>query len=108
MAKYVSVSEEVFVALAAPTRGAVIRRPGPGPASVGELARALPVILPSFMKHVRTLEASGPIRTVKPGRVRMCTLDRGRRALVDDWLGRLWEARTAGLERLVAEQEESS
>ncbi|MEO3822623.1 hypothetical protein [Actinomadura sp. B10D3] len=49
------------------------------------------------MKHVRTLEANGLIRTVKSGRVRTCVLNRERLGLVDDWLAeqrRIWEERT--------------
>lgn len=109
MAKYSEGLDEVLVALADPTRRAVVRRLGEGSASVGELARPFDMTLPSFMKHVRTLETSGLIRTTKTGRVRTCTLDRGRLALVDDWLGEqraIWEGRTDRLERLVTQQEE--
>jgi DNA-binding transcriptional ArsR family regulator len=111
MAKCVAELDEVFVALADPTRRAVVRRLGAGPASVGELARPFPIALPSFLKHVRTLESSGLIRTAKSGRVRTCTLDRDRLALVDDWLAEqraIWEARTDRLERLVTNPEETS
>lgn len=102
--------DEVFLALADPTRRAVIRRLGTGPASVGDLARDHPMALPSFMKHVRTLEASGLIRTAKSGRVRTCVLNRERLQLVDDWLAaerRLWEARTDRLEALVTTPQET-
>ena len=107
MAKY-SALDEVFAALADPTRRAVIRRLGAGPASVGELAKPFPITLPSFMKHVRTLESSGLIRTRKSGRVRACTLNRGRLSLIEDWLAgerRLWERRTDRLEQFVTDQE---
>jgi DNA-binding transcriptional ArsR family regulator len=60
--------------------------------------------LPSFMKHIGALESSGLIRTAKHGRVRTCTLNRQRLALIDDWLARerrVWEGRTDRLERLV-------
>lgn len=100
----------LFVALADPTRRAVIQRLGRGPASVGELARSFPISLPSFMKHVRTLETSGLIRTVKSGRVRTCTLNRERLSIVEDWLTEqrdIWEARTDRLEQLVADLEET-
>lgn len=110
MAKY-GVLNEVFIALADPTRRAVIRRLGEGPASVGELAEPFPITLPSFMKHVRTLESSGLIRTSKSGRVRTCTLDRDRLALVDDWLAEqrlLWEQRTDRLEQFVTDDQENS
>ncbi|KAA5829479.1 metalloregulator ArsR/SmtB family transcription factor [Saccharopolyspora hirsuta] len=102
--------DDIFVALADPTRRDVIRRLGRGPTSVGELARPFPITLPSFMKHVRTLEASGLIRTSKSGRVRTCTLNRERLALVDDWLAeqrRAWEAATDRLEQLVTDLEET-
>ncbi|GAA3128581.1 metalloregulator ArsR/SmtB family transcription factor [Kribbella aluminosa] len=100
----------MFVALADPTRRRVIRRLGRGPASVGELAEEFPITLPSFLKHVRTLESNGLIRTVKVGRVRTCVLNRERLALVDDWLAeqrRTWEGRTDRLERFVIDEEES-
>lgn len=110
MDKYSQELDGVLVALADPTRRAVIRRLGNGPASVGELARAFPITLPSFMKHVRTLETNGLIRTAKVGRVRTCTLNRERLALVEDWLAeerRLWDARTDRLEQLVTNPEEA-
>jgi DNA-binding transcriptional ArsR family regulator len=109
MAQYSAELDGVFVALADPTRRGVIRHLGRGPASVGDLAREFPMTLPSFMKHVRTLEANGLIRTVKLGRVRTCVLNRDRLALVDGWLAeqrRIWEERTDRLERLVTDPEE--
>jgi len=111
MDNYSHELDTVFVALADPTRRAVIRQLGDGPASVGELAHAYPMALPSFMKHVRTLESCGLIHTSKSGRVRTCTLDRQRLALVDDWLAgerRHWEARTDRLEQLVTNTEETA
>jgi DNA-binding transcriptional ArsR family regulator len=110
MAQYSAQLDDVFVALADPTRRGVIRRLGHGPTSVGELAREFPMTLPSFMKHVRTLEASGLIRTAKAGRVRTCVLNRERLAVVEDWLAqqrRIWQARTDRLERFVTDPEES-
>jgi DNA-binding transcriptional ArsR family regulator len=110
MDKYSHELDGVFVALADPTRRAVVHQLGRGPESVGELARSFPITLPSFMKHVRTLEASGLIRTAKSGRVRTCTLNRERLALVDDWLAeerRVWEGRTDRLEQLVMKPEET-
>lgn len=94
----------VFLALADPTRRAVIHRLGQGPAAVGELARGATMTLPSFMKHVRMLESNGLIRTAKSGRVRTCELDRERLTVVEDWLAqqrRLWEERTDRLDQFV-------
>jgi DNA-binding transcriptional ArsR family regulator len=110
MANYSQSLDEVFVALADPTRREVIHRLGRGPASVGELARPFAITLPSFMKHVRTLEASGLIRTAKSGRVRTCTLNRERLALLDDWLAEqrlVWEDRADRLEQFLTNPKET-
>ncbi|MEV7609047.1 metalloregulator ArsR/SmtB family transcription factor [Microbacterium sp. NPDC089320] len=99
----------VFLALSDPTRREVIRILGAGPASVGELAQSFAMTLPSFMKHVHTLEGNGLIRSVKHGRVRTCSLDRDRLAVVGDWLDtqyRIWDARADRLDESAAEQEE--
>jgi DNA-binding transcriptional ArsR family regulator len=110
MAQYSTVLDGVFVALGDPTRRAVIRRLGRGPASVGELASEAPMTLPSFMKHVRVLESNDLIRTSKTGRVRTCALNRERLALVEDWLTEqreLWQDRTDRLEQFVTETEKN-
>ena len=101
--------DSVFAALADPTRRSMISRLGHGPASVGELARTSTMTLPSFMKHVHTLEASGLIHTSKVGRVRTCTLDRERLVVVDGWLAEqraIWEGRTDRLEQFATSRSE--
>ena len=111
MAHYSPVLDDVFAALADPTRRTVVGRLGRGPASVGELAQSASMTLPSFMKHVRTLERCGLIHTAKSGRVRTCTLDRTRLGVVDGWLAEqrtLWTGRTDRLEQLVTDPEERS
>jgi len=107
MAQYSEQLDGVFVALADPTRRAVIRRLGQAPSSVGELAREFPMTLPSFLEHVRTLETHGLSRTSKSGRVRTCVLDRERLALVEGWLAeqrRVWAERTDRLEQFVTDR----
>lgn len=111
MANYSDQVSGVFAALADPTRRAMIQRLGRGAASVGELARPFPIALPTLMKHVRALENCDLIRTSKSGRVRTCTLNRERLALLDDWLSEqrhIWESRTDRLERLVTRTQEES
>jgi DNA-binding transcriptional ArsR family regulator len=101
--------DATFFALADPTRRAVVRQLGRGPASVGDLAKDAPMTLPSFMKHVRVLESNGLIRTAKSGRVRTCELNRERFALVEDWLAeqrRVWVDRTDRLERFVTKEDQ--
>jgi DNA-binding transcriptional ArsR family regulator len=95
---------DIFQALADPTRRAVLSRLGQGPASVTELATPFDMALPSFMKHIRQLESSGLIRTRKIGRVRRCTIAKQPLARAESWLAAqraLWEGRTDRLEQFV-------
>ncbi len=104
MVKYSDELSEIFTALADPTRRAVVDRLGRGPATISELAAPLSISLPSFLKHVRTLEDCGLIRTRKSGRVRTCVLDERRLGLIDHWLDvqrRSWEAATDRLDAFV-------
>ena len=111
VAKYSPALDDVFSALADPTRRAVVAVLGRGPASVGELAQSASMTLPSFMKHVHTLERCGLIHTAKSGRVRTCMLNRKRLGVVDSWLAQqraVWEGRTDRLEQFVTNPEERS
>lgn len=104
MDQYHAQLNGVFLALADPTRRAVLSRLGTGPASISELARPFDMALPSFMKHIRFLEESGLIVTRKQGRVRTCAIEKQRFALVDGWLSEqraIWEGRTDRLELFV-------
>lgn len=105
MEQYLEQRNAVFTALASPIRRGVVRQLGHGPASVSELATAAPMTLPSFMKHIRALEASGLVRTSKVGRVRTCQLNRDGFDLVEDWLAEqrdVWQGRTDRLESFLA------
>ena len=104
MTNYLSALDTVFDSLADPTRRAVVRRLGRGPASVSELASDFPMALPSFLRHIRALEGSGLIRTRKSGRVRTCTLEHDRLAVIEGWLAEqraIWESRTDRLETFI-------
>ena len=108
MAQFQTQLDDIFQALADPTRRAVVGRLGRGPASVGELAAPFDMALPSFMKHIHTLEESGLVRTNKVGRVRNCELDRLRFAAIDAWLNdqrTIWEGRTDRLEQFVTQND---
>jgi DNA-binding transcriptional ArsR family regulator len=104
MDQYPAQLSDIFQALADPTRRAVLRRLGRGPASISELAKPFDMALPSFLKHIHVLEHSGWIRTSKEGRVRTCAIERKPFAAVEGWLSAqraLWEGRTDRLERFV-------
>ena len=104
MDQYSQRLDGIFLALADPTRRAVIGRLGRGPASITELAKPFDMALPSFMKHIRLLEGTGLIRTRKQGRVRTCTIEKKPFAAVESWLAAqrtIWERRTDRLEQFV-------
>jgi DNA-binding transcriptional ArsR family regulator len=104
MEQYPERLDGVFQALADPTRRAVLGRLARGPASISELAQPFDMALPSFMKHVRSLERSGWISTRKRGRVRTCALQRETFAAANAWLSAqraIWEARFDRLDTLV-------
>lgn len=88
--------DSVFVALADPTRRAMIERLSRGPASVSELAKPLKMSLPGVVQHLRLLEQSGIVVSRKVGRVRTCRIDPGRLDVAQAWLEkqrRFWEER---------------
>ncbi len=91
-----AAADEVFHALANPTRREVLERLSVGPATVSELAAPFAMQLPSFVQHLSVLERSQLVRSTKRGRVRTYRIVPERFAVVDDWLAarrRLWEAR---------------
>jgi DNA-binding transcriptional ArsR family regulator len=95
---------EIFQALAAPTRLAVVERLSIGPASTTELARPFEMALPSFLQHLTVLERVGIVSSQKTGRTRVYQLapDALRRAA--DWLGtnrNHWERRLDQLDALL-------
>jgi DNA-binding transcriptional ArsR family regulator len=60
--------------------------------------------LPSFMKHIRVLEASELVTSRKMGRVRMCQLRPDALAAAQSWIEqerRVWEARLDRLDSFV-------
>lgn len=96
--------DSIFHGLADPTRRAVIARLASGPAAVSELAAPHDMALPSFLKHLKVLEAGGWIASEKAGRVRTCRLRPEAAQAAEGWLGRqrgLWEARLDRLDALL-------
>lgn len=92
-----------FAALADPTRRAVIERLVTGPATVSELAEPHDMALPTFMRHLGTLETCGLVRSVKKGRVRTCHIEAAPLMELQGWLEwqrRVWETRLDKLAEL--------
>ncbi len=76
----------LFRALADPARRSIVERLSRGPASVSELARPLPMSLPSVMQHIGILEAEGLVRSHKVGRVRMCAFEPQKLGGAERWI----------------------
>jgi DNA-binding transcriptional ArsR family regulator len=88
--------DRLFHALADPARRAIVERLSRGPAAVSELARPLPMSLPSAMQHLGVLEAAGLVRTQKTGRVRTCSIEPAALDQAERWLSARrteWERR---------------
>ena len=91
-----AAADEVFNALASPTRRKVLELLSAGPATVSELAAPFDMQLPSFVQHLSVLEQSRLVRSTKRGRVRTYEIAPERLKVAEDWLSarrQLWEAR---------------
>jgi|SRR3954451_625764 DNA-binding transcriptional ArsR family regulator len=101
--------DNVFRALADPTRRQVLEQLSKSPASVSELAAPFEMAMPSFLQHLRILEASGLVRSHKSGRVRTYQLAPKRLQSAEHWLARqrsLWERRLDQLDAYLMELKE--
>jgi DNA-binding transcriptional ArsR family regulator len=88
--------DDMFHALADPARRGMMERLCRGPAPVSELARPLPMSLPSVMQHLGVLEKAGLVRTQKVGRVRTCAIEPAALSLAEQWINARrieWERR---------------
>ena len=78
--------DQVFQALADPSRRVMVERLTRGPASVSELARPLAISLPAVVQHLHVLEASGVVRSHKVGRVRTCEIEPAALSTAERWI----------------------
>jgi DNA-binding transcriptional ArsR family regulator len=104
-----AVADEVFHALANPTRRRVLELLSVGPATVSELAAPFDMQLPSFVQHLSVLEESRLVRSKKRGRVRTYELATERFTAAEDWLAerrRQWEARLDRFDEYVKQLKE--
>ena len=99
--------DEVFSALADPTRREILVALAAGDRSVTELAEPFDVSLPAVSKHLSVLERAGLITREREGRVRRCHLEAEPLAGALEWIaqyGRFWEESFDALERVLAKQ----
>lgn len=99
----------IFHGLADPTRRALIERLARGPASVSELAAPFDVSLSAIGQHVKLLEDSGLVRTLKVGRVRTVELQPSALTPAERWFTQhreRWSQRLDRLATVIAEDDD--
>ncbi len=69
--------DDVFHALADPTRRAMVARLSQAEQTVGELAAPFPITLAAASKHIKVLERAGLIARTVTGRTHLCRLEAG-------------------------------
>ncbi len=98
--------DQLYQALADPTRRAIVERLTRAPASVSELAAPLDMTLSAVVQHLAVLESSGLVTTAKVGRVRTCRVDGAALQSAEQWIAErrtTWERRLDRLADYLAE-----
>ena len=98
--------DATFIALADPTRRAIIARLSSGDASVMELAEPFAMSQPAISKHLKVLERAGLVSRGRDGQRRPCRLEGKPLEAANEWLERyakFWEANFQRLDALLDE-----
>jgi DNA-binding transcriptional ArsR family regulator len=102
--------DNVFGAVADPTRRAILDTLSRGEVTVGELAARFPISLNGVSKHVRVLERAGLITRDVQGREHRLAFDARPLENAVAWMARyraFWEARLDALEGLLRARKRS-
>jgi DNA-binding transcriptional ArsR family regulator len=98
--------DATFLALADPTRRAILARLARGEASVNELAKPFAMSQPAISKHLKILERAGLISAGKEGQRRPRRLEVQPLAEATAWIERyreMWEQNFSRLDTLLEE-----
>ena len=109
MARLSEQLDDTFVALADPTRRAILRRLTKGQARVTELAAPFSISLNSVSKHIKILERAGLVERSKIGRdhlIRFCPQALRRAQSWIDQQEAFWQASLKSLDELLQRKEE--
>lgn len=94
--------DDLFGALADPTRRAILDRLRSGEASAGDLARPFAMSQPAVSRHLATLQGAGLVTHRRAGTRRIFRLEPHRLADLDAWLEDFRSAMEANYSRLDA------
>ncbi|HEY0673554.1 MAG TPA: metalloregulator ArsR/SmtB family transcription factor [Longimicrobiales bacterium] len=100
-----------FLALADPTRRAILARLATGEASVGELGEPFDISQPAISRHLKVLERAGLISVGQDAQRRPRRLEGKPMREAEAWIGQLrsiWEANYERLDALLVEMQSPS
>lgn len=98
--------DATFMALADPTRRAILARLAEGEATVSELAEPFEISQPAISKHLKVLERAGLIIKGRNGQTRPCRLEPEPLLEATHWIERyraIWESNFGRLDALLDE-----
>jgi DNA-binding transcriptional ArsR family regulator len=99
--------DATFMALADPTRRAILARLVHGEATVAELTTPFPLSQPAISKHLKVLERAGLISRTRDAQRRPCRIEATPLADATQWLERyrqLWERNFQRLDAVLDER----
>jgi|SRR6478736_1834380 len=94
-----------LLALANPTRAALLAKLESGPKTVGELASGMAVSRPAVSQHLRVLEQAHLVKEEFQGRRHLYEIDHAGLLVLRSWLDRFW---THSLSAFAAEVEKQT
>ena len=94
--------DDALLALADPTRRAILARLAKRQATVNEIAQPFDLTQPAVSHHLKVLEKAGLITRSRRGTSRPCRLAPQGLALVESWLSGLRDAMERNYDRLDA------
>jgi DNA-binding transcriptional ArsR family regulator len=100
--------DATLLALADPTRRAIVRRLAGGEARVTEIAAPFPISLNAVSKHIRVLERAGLVRRRVVGREHILSFNPAPLDEAAAWIATqqaTWQQRFDALERLLAAED---
>lgn len=103
--------DQTLIALADPTRRAILQRLSRGAARVTELARPFDISLNAVSKHIRILERADLVRRRTVGREHFLSFNRQQLDELANWIETqraAWNARLDALEALLKAEDEAA
>jgi DNA-binding transcriptional ArsR family regulator len=105
------LEQQVFKALADPTRRAILALLCEGSQPMGAIASEFRISRPGVSKHLRALREAGLVHERREGRNRIYELDAEPLRIADEWIGfyrHMWQHKLRNLKRFLEERERRS